>query len=243
VSRWGNDKEPDKAQLELMNPKDFGSFKNLLKTPLITSAQGSSGQPIRSEASEKGLNSPSKQTNADFPRQSRNYHAKEASQINGSAQESTPRGPRAMMPDKGPTQPSLPHHSCVSGRKEQAHSISTSNNEGANFLSSRLPRMLSEKEQIAQMPVGIPMLDSMHVRNAPGHFWNRGELYVHVFYGPEKKLAGAARLCGLDLIDVEELLKGKRDRGTQNLEVWFKDLHDSNTYSDLCEEVKRKKEL
>ncbi|KAJ6093352.1 hypothetical protein N7486_008641 [Penicillium sp. IBT 16267x] len=94
-----------------------------------------------------------------------------------------------------------------------------------------------EKDQIAQMPLGIPDNTAAFVRG--GYFYNRRdhEVLAHVYFGADKKYVGPVRLCGLRPHPsvVKELL---RNKGKGNdLEMWFKDLCTWDEYEELARDI------
>lgn len=93
------------------------------------------------------------------------------------------------------------------------------------------------EEEILRMPVGIPTQDSIGLWLRPfGHFWNPGEVYAHVFYGPDKIPVGAVRVCGMSFEVKRELLSSKAGKSNR-FEMWFKDLCNGDQYAELCQRV------
>jgi hypothetical protein len=96
---------------------------------------------------------------------------------------------------------------------------------------------ISEKEELSRMPVGIRTQDSLGSPHflPRGHFWNPGEVYAHVFYGPDKTPVGAVRICGISFEARKELLSSKTE--SFRCEMWFKDLCNEDQYAELCQRV------
>jgi chromo domain-containing protein 1 len=84
--------------------------------------------------------------------------------------------------------------------------------------------------QAATMPARIPQGS----RNIAGYWVPKGETLIHIFIGPDKRLMGAFRVCGIDL-DVQRSLIMSKNRNTHRVEVWFKDLCTVREYERLCE--------
>lgn len=85
------------------------------------------------------------------------------------------------------------------------------------------------------MPTGKPIPgSSMTTRN--GYFWNYGEVLAQVFYGPEKKMVGSVRLCGMDNCAKNDVLGSKGPSRT--FDMWFKDLCTIYEYTTFCEKVR-----
>lgn len=97
---------------------------------------------------------------------------------------------------------------------------------------------ISEKEELLRMPVSVRAQDSLGPRQSlpSGHFWNPGEVYAHVFYGPDKTPVGAVRVCGLSYEARRELLISK-PKSSYRCEMWFKDLCNKDQYARLCQNV------
>lgn len=67
-----------------------------------------------------------------------------------------------------------------------------------------------------------------------GRWWNRGELYVTIYLGPEKLEIGDVRLCGIPFEKARGIFKMKVGRV---IELWFKDLCTLDEYNALCHGV------
>lgn len=67
-----------------------------------------------------------------------------------------------------------------------------------------------------------------------GRWWNRGELYVTIYLGPEKLEIGDVRLCGIPFEKARGIFKMKVGKV---IELWFKDLCTLDDYNSLCQGV------
>jgi chromo domain-containing protein 1 len=68
----------------------------------------------------------------------------------------------------------------------------------------------------------------------PKRWWNRGELYVTIYLGPEKLEIGDVRLCGIPFEEARGIFKMKVGKV---IELWFKDLCTLDEYNALCHGV------
>jgi len=90
----------------------------------------------------------------------------------------------------------------------------------------------SANELISRMPVGEPEIDAVLLPK--GHFWNRKEVYAHIFFGPKKDFVGQVRICGMPWEFRNKLLGMKSGpRGTLNM--WFKEICNVEQYAGLCD--------
>lgn len=89
-----------------------------------------------------------------------------------------------------------------------------------------------EKDQIAQMPLGIPDDTVCFVKD--GYFYNKSdhEILAHVYFGVDKKYIGPVRLCGHRVAAKYDLLRNGNPR-----EMWFKDLCTWDEYEELSRDV------
>ncbi|KAK5800112.1 hypothetical protein VI817_002324 [Penicillium citrinum] len=147
---------------------------------------------------------------------------------------------RPLAPPLSPTQrtaaaPVSPHRNSVPPR---ASSI------GGRFKDTRIQSQghhtnyavrggqSSANELISRMPVGNPGEDAVLL--SKGHFWNRKEVYAHIFFGPEKHFVGQVRICGMPWEFRNKLLRMKSGpRGTLNM--WFKEICNVEQYTGLCD--------
>ncbi|KAL4929220.1 putative Chromo domain protein Chp1p [Aspergillus undulatus] len=87
-----------------------------------------------------------------------------------------------------------------------------------------------------QVPSRIPGRNHMKVNNH--RWWNRGEYYVTMYFGPEKYEIGNARLCGIGYREATGIFKKKIGR---EIEIWFENLCSFNEYQELCKGMKNNK--
>ncbi|KAJ5676075.1 hypothetical protein N7462_008972 [Penicillium macrosclerotiorum] len=98
---------------------------------------------------------------------------------------------------------------------------------------SSIEPALSESAKIAQMPTGTPEEGATKTTN--GYFFNKHEVLAHVFFGPERKFIGVARLCGITKEIKLDLLASKASmRKGRPFEMWFRDLFSLGEYTELC---------
>ena len=70
--------------------------------------------------------------------------------------------------------------------------------------------------------------------NHATRFWNPGEVFVYMYFGPEKKSIGPVRLCGLSNITKSRIMNTKKGR---RIEIWFQDICTLDDYRHLCDRV------
>lgn len=120
--------------------------------------------------------------------------------------------------------------------------VSTNNtvsvNADALALAARPPSPpkapMSAKEQIERMPIGEPGPSSMRFKGTP-YFVNKVEVLAHIYFGAEKQLIGAVRLCGLSPEVKQDLLAAKGGRSGK-FEMWFRHACTPDQYATLCRE-------
>lgn len=100
---------------------------------------------------------------------------------------------------------------------------------GANFYNQG--RDAGTNEAI-QMPSRRPKLGNS--RRVGNRFWNRGEVLIHLFYGPAKNEIGSVRLCGLPTYAKNMILDIKK---TRRFDLWFQHVCTLGEYRILCDEV------
>ncbi|KAF7166924.1 hypothetical protein CNMCM6106_002539 [Aspergillus hiratsukae] len=91
-----------------------------------------------------------------------------------------------------------------------------------------------EDYPIPNFPTRIPTPRAIFVKRRR-YFWNPGELLVYLYYGPDKKEIGSARLCGLSEESRNRLkstMKGSR------IDVWFQHTCNLEEYNVLCENTR-----
>ncbi|KAL4943859.1 hypothetical protein BDV06DRAFT_126256 [Aspergillus oleicola] len=69
-------------------------------------------------------------------------------------------------------------------------------------------------------------------------WWNFGEYYITMYFGPAKQEIGNARLCGIGFEEGRGIYKSKVGKV---IEVWFRDLCSLDEYQALCEGVPNNK--
>jgi chromo domain-containing protein 1 len=92
-----------------------------------------------------------------------------------------------------------------------------------------------EDYPMPELPTRIPQPGARFV-NHRQHFWNPGELLVYLYYGPDKKEIGSARLCGLPWESRFRLMSTKRG---DRIDVWFQHTCNLEEYNVLCENTVR----
>ncbi|KAJ5727596.1 hypothetical protein N7493_005416 [Penicillium malachiteum] len=99
------------------------------------------------------------------------------------------------------------------------------------------PITLSEKECIARMPVGVPSEHATFTRT--GLFFNPNDVLIHVYFGTYKEYIGPARIVGLPrAVKMELLQTGLKSSDTNQLELWFKELHTMEELQALVDPVR-----
>jgi chromo domain-containing protein 1 len=87
---------------------------------------------------------------------------------------------------------------------------------------------------LPEMPPRIPGPKAKFIRSTRGRFWNLGEFYVSMYFGPDKQDIGNARLCGIDPRYGKKILSTKVN---DEIEIWFRYLCTLDEYQQLCERV------
>jgi chromo domain-containing protein 1 len=101
-----------------------------------------------------------------------------------------------------------------------------------------------EDYPIPKLPTREPKPGAYVVKNAyvaknrQQYFWNQGELLVYLYYGPEKKEIGSARLCGLSPESRSRLMSTKRG---SRINIWFQHTCNLEEYNVLCGNTKNNK--
>lgn len=70
--------------------------------------------------------------------------------------------------------------------------------------------------------------------NAQFRFWNAGEVYAHMYFGPQKTYTGPMRLCGLSGNTIFRIMQSKTDR---QMDIWFQEVYTPQEYRNLCDRV------
>ncbi|GFF34765.1 hypothetical protein IFM46972_04338 [Aspergillus udagawae] len=106
--------------------------------------------------------------------------------------------------------------------------------------SSPIHRHVLEDYPIPKLPMREPKPGAYVVNNRQQYYWNPGELLVYLYYGPEKKEIGSARLCGLSSESRNWLMSTKRG---SRIHVWFQHTCNLEEYNVLCENTKNNQKL
>ncbi|OJJ74880.1 hypothetical protein ASPBRDRAFT_40111 [Aspergillus brasiliensis CBS 101740] len=83
-------------------------------------------------------------------------------------------------------------------------------------------------QDIPELPLRVP---GPHAKFVSGRFCNPGEVLVYMYYGPDKRAIGPARLCGLSHMSAKRLIASKAG---PYIEVWFQHLCTLEDYEILC---------
>ena len=108
------------------------------------------------------------------------------------------------------------------------------------------PQVPSDKEYIPPLPPRRPItIKGAHNRrvrddNLQSRFWNFGEIFCYMYFGPDKKSIGPVRLCGLENVTRSKILMSKQGR---RIEIWFQDTCTLDEYRDLCSRVSAAPEM
>ncbi|RHZ65679.1 putative Chromo domain protein Chp1p [Aspergillus thermomutatus] len=98
--------------------------------------------------------------------------------------------------------------------------------------SSPIHRHELEDYPIPKLPTRKPKPGAKFARvNLTPYFWNPGELLVYLYYGPDKKEIGSARLCGLSAESWGRLMTTKRGG---RINIWFQHTCNLEEYNILC---------
>lgn len=65
-------------------------------------------------------------------------------------------------------------------------------------------------------------------------FWNAGEVYAHMYFGPDKTYTGPMRLCGLKKTTIDRIMQSKLDN---RVDIWFQEVYSPHEYRHLCGRV------
>lgn len=70
--------------------------------------------------------------------------------------------------------------------------------------------------------------------NFQSRFWNPGEIFCCMYFGPDKKSIGPVRLCGLNSNTRSRIMQSKQGRG---IDIWFQEICTLDDYRELCSRV------
>ncbi|KAL5052143.1 hypothetical protein BDW71DRAFT_170259 [Aspergillus fruticulosus] len=68
----------------------------------------------------------------------------------------------------------------------------------------------------------------------PARWWNQGELFVTLWFGPDKQCLGDARICGMGAQDTAGILKTKSRYTKGKIDVWLRHLCTLDQYEQFC---------
>ncbi|RDW70733.1 putative Chromo domain protein Chp1p [Aspergillus mulundensis] len=72
-------------------------------------------------------------------------------------------------------------------------------------------------------------------------WWNKGEVYVNLYIGQDKREFADARLCGLPYVEaVKPILRTKQPYPPGKIEVWFRDQYTWDQYEKIRAEISNK---
>ncbi|EAW08490.1 putative Chromo domain protein Chp1p [Aspergillus clavatus NRRL 1] len=94
-------------------------------------------------------------------------------------------------------------------------------------------RIEPEDPVIRQLPSRTPGPKAIYTRRH-NYFWNPGEIMVDMFYGPDKKEIGPARLCGLSQTSRAKLMTSKK---AHRIEARFQHVCNMEEHDILCASV------
>ncbi|KAL3461126.1 hypothetical protein BJX64DRAFT_172200 [Aspergillus heterothallicus] len=89
---------------------------------------------------------------------------------------------------------------------------------------------IMEDEPLPEVPSRTPGPHAMIIQR--NRFWNHGDVYVSMYFGPDKQDIGNARLCGIDRCHHHRILKTKLGK---EIEIWFRYLCNLDEYEQLCD--------
>lgn len=133
--------------------------------------------------------------------------------------------------DRKPSPPPLPNRF----EQPQARQVPPSRPEGDTHPAQNL-----EDEPIPPLPPRRPatIKGANHRRakddNFQSRFWNPGEVFVYMYFGPDKKSIGPVRLCGMSGPTKTRIMQTKTER---RIEIWFQELCTPDDYKYLCSRV------
>lgn len=99
-----------------------------------------------------------------------------------------------------------------------------------NFEDEPIPPLPSRR------PVTIKGANHRRARddNFQSRFWNPGEVFVYMYFGPNKNSIGPVRLCGLSGPTKTRIMQTKKEH---RIEIWFQELCTLDDYKYLCSRV------
>ncbi|KAL5336269.1 hypothetical protein BJX70DRAFT_373160 [Aspergillus crustosus] len=109
-----------------------------------------------------------------------------------------------------------------------------------NEASNRPTRKDSSKsltsDFVLKVPLRIPGPNDIIIPSEPPRWFNKDmDMYVSMYFGPNKLDIGNARLCGLTWEVRKKIWKLKKGK---KIDIWFRDLCNLDDYYKLCSQVK-----
>jgi chromo domain-containing protein 1 len=149
----------------------------------------------------------------------------------GSAAQGSPRAPTVD------TQAGLPMRSTETFHNDSPTSQSPSSRAPAlsNPLNPDSRTSTRKPDTQRDVPRRRPGPYAKRIHRQPDVWWNPGEAFVFLYYGPNREEIGAARLCGLNRLTLDRLVKSKRL--TPQLNIWFQHLSTLADYQIQCDSV------
>ncbi|KAL4999290.1 hypothetical protein BDV10DRAFT_56943 [Aspergillus recurvatus] len=68
----------------------------------------------------------------------------------------------------------------------------------------------------------------------PARWWNQGELFITLWFGPDKQCLGDARICGMRAQDTAGILRTKSRYTKGKIDVWLRHLYTLDQYEHFC---------
>ncbi|KAL3476793.1 hypothetical protein BJX99DRAFT_136865 [Aspergillus californicus] len=91
-----------------------------------------------------------------------------------------------------------------------------------------------------EFPPRKPTFYPKYTHKYGGRWWNFGEIFVTIFFGPDKQEIGCARLCGIPRYFLKNIMYTKVD---DKIEVWFRYLYTLEEYHELCDHTSKNVKL
>ncbi|KAJ0421976.1 hypothetical protein BJY00DRAFT_281526 [Aspergillus carlsbadensis] len=201
--RAQRDRVPDINQLELRRPSDWTTTPSASAIQLSSSRRDPS-QVKTSNASPTDTDRPGSLLNSPILPQHIPVSPVSSPRSNDGTRENSKPGPSDKIhPSRRALVPTAP-----SGSRIMDHGV------------------------LPEIPPRAPGPKAKFVRSSRGRFWNFGEFYVSMYFGPDKHDIGNARLCGIEPHYGKKILSTKVG---DKIEIWFRYLCTLNEYQQLCE--------
>ncbi|KAE8419428.1 hypothetical protein BDV36DRAFT_137529 [Aspergillus pseudocaelatus] len=140
---------------------------------------------------------------------------------------------RGQEPDESPRRAisDVPNIDTFISQPQTSRSNDSKASNHSSPVSDR-PRRLSDRSRDLYLPRRRPGREAKWIKGERGsYFVNPGELLCTLYYGPDKREIGEARMCGLDSIRRNRFLRTKK---SHVLEIWFQHLCNLTDYNSLC---------